>query len=624
MYFKQGNLPQFDVSSPRRTVKKFPPTFPNGCVAVGADGEARSGHDDDTHASTSHDRVLTRISDRQGPCIVALKPSLLYPSEEENSFAERPLAQDAQGFCCTQNRNRKTLGNYKNTGFCQYHVLGSEGGSVEFWEASGFRSVRGFNLQRCAGESKLRHMLCLETGGGKVFLKWCTQCHLWKNFDEFCSRVNDPAVASPGIDTFCGNCYRRQVQSRSKQLQKRRIERSNKLLGKGVGQALDGSVEDQAREVVTGATGQPLLVPASAAGVGAIPSSAQLAVDAPKTPEISEQQKVSAGGQEAANVVVSAAQVVSTGYLVPNSAALVPVAAPGSAVKRPRKRKSELSPEEAKRLREMQLQILNSIPVTDYPFWHPNESLFFEALDTVTIDKMTLRQYYASPDRVGDILYFPLGRHPAFIEENNPIPKRGNLPELIEKERSMGKVYYPNMRVSDGQRLCVNSLEPMLMFPVQDPQTKQNAFVLRKPTTSPCANVRNTSEAKKKLENYKFTGFCLDCVKGEGQASYQTWLDTGMQSIRGFNLNRKKVDHRLRHLVCLQSEEGNVFLKWCTQCHTWKNLATYFQRAGEQGGKNKLTTFCAICHRRQIASRKMQSQARKPGKVQAANGVQHP
>lgn len=243
---------------------------------------------------------------------------------------------------------------------------------------------------------------------------------------------------------------------------------------------------------------------------------------------------------------------------------------------------------------------------------------------TVTIDKMTLRQYYASPDRVGDILYFPLGRHPAFIEENNPIPKRGKLPELIEKERSMGKVYYPNMRVSDGQRLCVNSLEPMLMFPVQDPQTKQNAFVLRGPTTSPCANVRNTSEAKKKLENYKFTGFCLDCVKGEGQASYQTWLDTGMQSIRGFNLNRKKVDHRLRHLVCLQSEEGNVFLKWCTQCHTWKNLATYFQRAGEQGGKNKLTTFCAICHRRQIASRKMQSQARKPGKVQAANGVQHP
>merc|ERR1711916_125807 len=113
---------------------------------------------------------------------------------------------------------------------------------------------------------------------------------------------------------------------------------------------------------------------------------------------------------------------------------------------------------------------------------------------------------------------------------------------------------------------------PMLMFPVQDPQTKQNAFVLRGPTTRPCANVRNTSESKKKLENYKFTGFCLDCVKGEGQASYQTWLDTGMQSIRGFNL----------------------------------------------------TTFCAICHRRQIASRKMQSQARKPGKVQAANGVQHP
>merc|ERR1711879_837872 len=111
-----------------------------------------------------------------------------------------------------------------------------------------------------------------------------------------------------------------------------------------------------------------------------------------------------------------------------------------------------------------------------------------------------------------------------------------------------------------------------------------------------------------------FTGFCPECVKGEGKASFATWLETNGASIRGFNLGRKKVDHRLRHLLCLESQQGGkVFLKWCTQCHTWKNFSTYFVR-GENGDaqKNKLNTFCSICHRRQVVSRRMQSECRKP------------
>merc|ERR1739848_862477 len=109
--------------------------------------------------------------------------------------------------------------------------------------------------------------------------------------------------------------------------------------------------------------------------------------------------------------------------------------------------------------------------------------------------------------------------------------------------------------------------------------------------TAPCQEIRNTSVAKKILGNYKFTGFCAACVNGEGQASIQTWQETGFASIRGFNLGRKKADHRLRHLMCLESHEGKVFLKWCTQCHTWKNFASYFTKS-ESG--NKLPPFAVF------------------------------
>lgn len=620
---RERGLPLFEVSS--RLIRKKHPIIPmpNGEVAHATQGALEL-----EHSPQEKGRVLTKISDLQGRCIVSLRPTLLYPMKGENSFVEAELVKDSQGNCCAQNRNRKTLGNYKNTGFCQYHVFGSEMGSEENWRVNDCKTVRGFNLQRKKGETKLRHMLCLEMDEGKVFLKWCTQCHLWKNLNEFCSvMMSNPEDPSPGIDTFCGNCYERQVKSREKQLQKRRNEKKTKMasdaIQQGGGVAIThpsdpSSVVEQAREVI-----QDAAQPHAAQGVNGLPVAGDVpmggvsAVDAPKTPEISEQQKLN--GEVVRN---GAATTAEGGQLSTTARSSLQHHAGNNCAKKKTKRKHlEVSPEEAKRLRAMQLEYLNSIPVTDFSFWYPNEQVFVEGLDSVKVDKMTLREYYESPTRVGDILFFPFDKIPDFVEENNPIPKRGNLSEIIERERSQGKVYHPNLRVSDNQKVCINSLGPMLMFPNVDQETGEKGWRFVTTKSDSCCNVRSTSEAKKKLENYKFTGFCSDCVKGDGQASYQSWIDANCASIRGFNLNRKKVDHRLRHLLCLESKDGKVFLKWCTQCHTWKNFASYISPEN----KCKLNTFCAICHRRQMVSRKMQSEARKPAKVvvPADNGVFH-
>merc|ERR1712118_46230 len=56
---------------------------------------------------------------------------------------------------------------------------------------------------------------------------------------------------------------------------------------------------------------------------------------------------------------------------------------------------------------------------------------------------------------------------------------------------------------------------------------------------------------------------------------------------------------RQRHFLCLETFAGKVFLKWCTQCHTWKNLELYMP----EEGPTEVRTFCQVCHERQIASR---------------------
>merc|ERR1712118_192232 len=129
---------------------------------------------------------------------------------------------------------------------------------------------------------------------------------------------------------------------------------------------------------------------------------------------------------------------------------------------------------------------------------------------------------------------------------------------------------------------------------------KNGEWQLNEVTSARCEEVRNTPEAKKASENYKFSGFCVKCQKGEGLASEEAWHNTNHNSVRGFNLNRKKIDYRPRHFLCIEKDQNKVFLKWCTQCHTWKNFSSFLERNG--GTISALNTFCAICHRRQQVS----------------------
>merc|ERR1712147_391979 len=55
---------------------------------------------------------------------------------------------------------------------------------------------------------------------------------------------------------------------------------------------------------------------------------------------------------------------------------------------------------------------------------------------------------------------------------------------------------------------------------------------------------------------------------------------------------------RQRHFLCLETFAGKVFLKWCTQCHTWKNLKLF----SPEDGPTEVRTFCHVCHQRQIFS----------------------
>jgi len=271
--------------------------------------------------------------------------------------------------------------------------------------------------------------------------------------------------------------------------------------------------------------------------------------------------------------------------------------------------------------------LLQQIPLVDFAFWHHNESDFLRALDSVVVDKKSLREYYFRDDRLGDILFFRKDSLPGFVKESNPIPKRGMLPQLMSSDASKGIQHYPNMRISDSQTCCINSLKPLLIYPIQqqssDGTGSANTWKLVEPKVPPCTSVRNTTEAKKRNENYKFTGFCPDCVHGAGAASQETFAQTGGASIRGFNLGRKKVDHRLRHLLCLEDKDASkVFLKWCTQCHTWKNFSSFLKReAGPTGPIQKLNTFCAVCNRRQVVSRRMQSETRVVSQTQKAAGA---
>mmetsp|Transcript_4297 Transcript_4297/g.12600 ORF Transcript_4297/g.12600 Transcript_4297/m.12600 type:complete len:1054 (-) Transcript_4297:107-3268(-) len=232
-----------------------------------------------------------------------------------------------------------------------------------------------------------------------------------------------------------------------------------------------------------------------------------------------------------------------------------------------------------------------------------NEGVFREAVETTKASSVLLKTYLLSDERAGDILFFPQDRLPWFEKEKI---RRDGRQEKDGAKKGKQQKGTPSpskrprtvTRVSDKQEQCICSLRPSLMFPEG---TKGWRFEqMRGPA---CKTVRNTTAAKKELENYKYTGFCKDHVEGKGLGSRQTWEENGKCSVRGFNLERNVNDRRMRHLLCLETGKGYVFLKWCTQCHLWKNFAGFTDR-DEKGGKDLVVhTFCRVCHQRQVLSR---------------------
>jgi hypothetical protein len=243
--------------------------------------------------------------------------------------------------------------------------------------------------------------------------------------------------------------------------------------------------------------------------------------------------------------------------------------------------------------------LLESAPPESENLMEENESLFREAIETTKTNNVKLRNYFLSEERAGDILYFSKDRTPCLEEVRirrdgrDGKNKQNNTTSTSNQQESHRKV----TRMSDKQEKCICSLRPQLMFPEGAKGWKY--LEMQGPT---CTTIRNTSAAKKGLENYKYTGFCKDHVEGKGPGSREAWLKHKKCTVRGFNLERNVNDRRMRHLLCLESDDGLVFLKWCTQCHLWKNFSTFVKR--DKADKEMVVhTFCSICHVRQVLSR---------------------
>merc|ERR1712057_129903 len=236
---------------------------------------------------------------------------------------------------------------------------------------------------------------------GKIFLKWCTQCHLWKNFSEFCDDITVHNAENPQIDTFCHVCKKRQMVSRSKQLEKRRSLRKSQLsqqtqvLSKPLN---EGEVNQLPMQAEAAAAVSAEVVEAVAQDIVQHGAPASI-IDAPQTPEIQEAQekengelmKVPGVGDSA----FAARQQRTDAIRKKKDVDLLK----GKKTKQKRKFSN---PEEKKKLNKRQIRMLKQIIVKDFPFHHPNEHDFLQSLDTVKIDyvdnvsksKPTLRQYF--------------------------------------------------------------------------------------------------------------------------------------------------------------------------------------------------------------------------------------
>ena len=156
-------------------------------------------------------------------------------------------------------------------------------------------------------------------------------------------------------------------------------------------------------------------------------------------------------------------------------------------------------------------------------------------------------------------------------------------------------------RLSDNQELCLASLRPQLFVPTN---VEKQTFKLVRPQGRVCCEKRNEGIHRRVLGNYYYTGFCANHVSGEGPGtSLAAWKASNGRTILGFNVMTPRAQDnkatRQRHFLCLETFAGKVFLKWCTQCHTWKNLELYMP----EEGPTEVRTFCQVCHERQIASR---------------------
>ena len=192
------------------------------------------------------------------------------------------------------------------------------------------------------------------------------------------------------------------------------------------------------------------------------------------------------------------------------------------------------------------------------------------------------------------ILHFDSENSPVFVDE---VLKRIKRLDSNGEERKFKRVE----RLSDNQELCLASLRPQLFVPTN---VEKQTFKLVRPQGRVCCEKRNEGIHRRVLGNYYYTGFCANHVSGEGPGtSLAAWKASNGRTILGFNVMTPRAQDnkatRQRHFLCLETFAGKVFLKWCTQCHTWKNLELYMP----EEGPTEVRTFCQVCHERQIASR---------------------
>merc|ERR1719399_1609749 len=192
------------------------------------------------------------------------------------------------------------------------------------------------------------------------------------------------------------------------------------------------------------------------------------------------------------------------------------------------------------------------------------------------------------------ILHFDSENSPVFVDE---VLKRIKRLDSNGEERKFKRVE----RLSDNQELCLASLRPQLFVPTN---VEKQTFKLVRPQGRVCCEKRNEGIHRRVLGIYYYTGFCANHVSGEGPGtSLAAWKASNGRTILGFNVMTPRAQDnkatRQRHFLCLETFAGKVFLKWCTQCHTWKNLELYMP----EEGPTEVRTFCQVCHERQIASR---------------------